>query len=531
MPKLRWMAALSAAFVFMTAPCAAVTLRYAGTTAPLTMDPHSTNDFVTTSLVRQVYDSLVGLSNNMEVVPGLATEWRYEGNNTWRFKIRQGVKFHDGSALTADDVVFSIMRQKSSSLYASLFGSIKQATKVDANTVDVVSTVPDPILPRRMVRLFVMSQAWANANNVEKVPDLAAQATEAHSLRHANGTGPMRLVSQEPGRRTVFQRNRAYWAPANGNVDDAVYTPIASAPTRIAALLSGEVDLITDLPLQDIERVKGTQGLKMLEVPQVLLMMLEMDGSRDVALDVFDKNGQPLKANPLKDLRVRRAFAHAVDANLLVQRVMRGHARVAGIPAAPGFAGYQREADQRWPTDVAKAKALLAEAGYPNGFVIQLNCPSDRYINSEELCKGTASLLARIGVDVKVKSMVWSEFSRMLVQGPNSSFHLIGAAGNSGDVQDMFSAVVATRDKQKNRGGQNWAMWTSREFDANLDQLVATFEPAKRAELYRKGLEIARDQVHAVYLHQPYLLWGMKAGVTVPPRADSSVMLHEAVLK
>ncbi|HSV82577.1 MAG TPA: ABC transporter substrate-binding protein [Ramlibacter sp.] len=531
MPKLRWFAALSAALVLATAPCAAVTLRYSGTTAPLTMDPHATNDFVTTALVRQVYDSVVALENNMELGPGIATEWSYQGQNTWRFKLRQGVKFHDGSALTADDVAFSILRQKTSPLYAALFGNIKEVRKVDANTIDVVSNAADPILPRRMVRLFVMSRAWATANGLEKVPDLGAQATEAHSLRHANGTGPMKLVAQEPGRKTVFQRNKAYWGPSPGNVDEAVYTPIASAPTRIAALLSGEVDLVTDVPLQDIERLKTTTGFRIQEVPQLLVMLLEMDGSRDVALDAFDKSGQPLKTNPLKDVRVRRAFAHAIDANLIVQRVMRGHARVVGIPAAPGFAGFQQDLAARWPTDPARAKALLAEAGYPNGFGIQLNCPLERYTNAEEICKAVASMLARIGVDVKVKAMIWPEFSRMLVQGPNSSFHLIGAAGNSGDLQDMLVSVLATRDKQKARGGQNWAMWTNRDLDAVVDQLVVSFDPAKRTELYRAGLTIAKDQVHGVYLHQPYLIWGTKASVSVPARADSAVMLQNVVIK
>jgi peptide/nickel transport system substrate-binding protein len=495
------------------------------------MDPHATNDFVTAALVRQVYDSLIGLEDNMDLSPGIASEWSSQGENTWRFKLRSDVKFHDGSALNADDVVFSIMRQKVAPLYAALFGDIKEAKKIDHVTVDVTSNGPDPILPRKMVRLFVMSKAWATENGVANVPDLGAQGTEAHSLRHANGTGPMSLVLQEPGRKTVFARNKAYWGPFTGNVDEAIYTPIASPPTRVAALLSNELDLITDLPIQDLERVKSTPGFKVQQAPQQLIMQLEMDGSRDVALDVWDKAGQPLTANPLKDVRVRRAFAHAIDANLIVQRVMRGQAIVVGTAAAQGFGGYQKDLDTRWPTDIQKAKALLAEAGYQDGFAIQLNCPLERYVNTDEICRAVASMLARIGVEVRVKGMVWPEFARMLVNGPSSSFHLIGAAGNSGDTQDTFVSVMATRDKQKGRGGTNWAMWTNAEFDANLDELVKTFDPARRTELYRKGLTIGRDQVHAVYLHQPLLSWGMKQSVTVPTRADSAVMLQRVVIK
>ena len=494
-------------------------LRYGGTTAPLTMDPHATNDFVTSALVRQIYDSLVGLEDSMDLAPGIATEWAYAGTNTWRFTLRSGVKFDDRSDMTAADVAFSVMRQRTSPLYAALFGGITEARTVDAVTVDVVSTTPDPILPRKMVRLFVMSKSWARANDVEKVPNLGAQGTEAYSLRHANGTGPMRLVAQEQGRKTVFARNKAYWGTFAGNVEDAIYTPIGSAPTRVAALLSGELDLITDLPLQDIERIRATQGFAIQQAPQQLFMQIEMDGTRDVALEAFDKSGQPLTTNPLKDVRVRRAFAQAIDANLIAQRVMRGHATVVGTAAAKSFGGYQADLDRRWPTDIDKARALLVEAGYKDGFTIQLNCPLERYVNTDEICRAVASMLARIGVEVRVKGMVWPEFARMLVNGPNSSFHLIGAAGNSGDTQDTFTSVMATRDKQTGRGATNWAMWSSPAFDATLDELVRTFDPAKRTELYRKGLTIARDEVHTVYLHQPLLTWGMRGSVSVPARA------------
>ncbi|MBL8832454.1 MAG: ABC transporter substrate-binding protein [Rhodospirillales bacterium] len=526
----RTAAALAALFL-LAGPADATTLRYGGATPALTMDPHSTNDFVTAAVNRQIYDSVVGIDDRMELTQGLAVEWTFQAPETWRFKLRPGVKFHDGTPMTAEDVAFSVQRQKVSPLYRALFGTVKDAIRIDDTTVDVISNGPDPILPRKMTKLFVMSKAWSTANNVEKVPDLGAQGTEAYSLRHANGTGPMKLVVHEPGRRTAFARNRDYWAPGAGNVDEAVYTTIGAAPTRVAALLSGELDLISDMPLQDIERVKATPNFKVQQAPQQLYMHIEMDGTRDVALDIFDKAGQPLKANPLKDVRVRRAFAHAIDAKLIVERVMRGHGIVIGTGAAEGFAGYQKDLDVRWPTDIALAKSLLTQAGYPDGFIVQLNCPLERYTNTEEICRATASMLARIGVEVRVKGMVWPEFARMLVNGPNSSFHLIGGSGNSGDLQDAFVSIMATRDRDKGRGGTNWAMWTNAEFDAVVDELVKTVDPARRTELYRKGLTIGRDMVHSIYLHQPVLTWGMKQSVTMAARADSAIMLHTVVMK
>lgn len=516
-----------AAFGLSALACAAhaETLSYAGTTAPLTFDPHATNDFVTTSIVRQTYESLVELGPEMELVPGLATEWTYRGDNTWRLVLRQGVMFHDGTPMTAADVVFSIKRQGSSKLYQSLFGGITDAVAVDDRTVDVISKTPDAILPVKLTRLFVMSEAWADANGIAAVPDLGTDATEAFSLRHANGTGPMELESQEPGKQTVLVRNPDWWGEFTGNVDRAEYTAIGSAPTRLAALLSGEVDLVTDLPLQDIQRVEQTGGLKIAQGPQRLFMELEMDGSRDQALETFDKAGNPLPANPFKDIRVRRAIAMAVDSRLIVDRVMRGHARPINLPSAPGFYGYQADLDVPRDYDIDGAKALLAEAGYPDGFATTLNCPLERYVNAEEICRATASLLARIGIDLNVKTMTWPEFSKMLVSGPTSSFHLIGAAGNSGDVQDTFTAVIATRDPETGRGQQNWALWSDPDFDAVTDRLVTTFDEAERTALYRQGLTLARDRVHAVYLHQPFITWAMREGVDARVRADSAVSL------
>lgn len=509
---------------------AAETLRYAGATAPLTLDPHATNDFVTAAIARQTYESLVELGPESGLVPGLATDWTYAGEATWRVTLREGVTFHDGSALTPEDVQFSVMRQASAPRYRSLFGGITAVNIIDDQTVDIVTATPDAVMPVKMTRLFIMSRAWAETNGVTEVPALGNDATEAYSLRHANGTGPMILDTQIPGEKTVFVKNDDWWGNFEGNVDRAEYTAISSAPTRLAALLSGEVDLITDVPLQDIERIEASDGFKIVEGPQRLFMELEMDGTRDVALATYDKAGNPLEANPFKDVRVREAITLAVDTNAIVERVMRGHATPLSMPSAPGFYGYQPQLEKEKTVDVARAKELLAEAGYPEGFATTLNCPLGRYVNSEEICRGVASLMARIDIDVTVNGMVWPEFAKMLVNGPDSSFHLIGAAGNSGDVQDTFAAVLHSRDAETGLGQQNWAMWSSPDFDAVYTELVQTFDPAEREALYEKGLKIAQDEFHAVYLHQPFLTWAMKTGVEADVRSDSAVVLTRVIL-
>ncbi len=526
----RLILAVTASAFFWASAAGAETLRYAGATPALTMDPHATNDFVTTSIFRQVYDSLTGLNLKMDTVPGLAMKWAYTGNNTWRFKLRGGVAFHDGSRLTGQDVAFSIMRAKDSRFYTALFGRVTAVKVVDSHTVDVVSKAPDPILPRKMSRMFIMSKSWAEANGATAIPDIGAKGAEAFSVRNANGTGPMKLVSHDQATKTEFARNKAYWGDWPGNLTAAVYTPIGSAPTRLAALLSGEVQLITDLPIQDVERVHKTPGFKQTETPQLMAMQIEMDGSRDVAFDTTDKNGKPLTSNPFKDVRVRLAIAKTIDANLIAKRVMRGHARVIGTATVPGIAGYQSDLDVRWPSDAKAAKALLAEAGYPNGFATQLNCPLERYVNTDDICRAAASMLARIGIDVKVNGLVWPKFARMLVNGPTSSFHLIGSGANSWDAQDTFAATMRTRNAKAKKGFFNWALYSNPVVDEVAETLPVTFDTAKRKELYRRGLKTARDTVHAVYLHQPMLLWGMQNRVTAPMRGDATLTLQNVVI-
>lgn len=526
--KLRLLAATAAMMTMLASGVSAETLRYAAATPALTLDPHATSDFTTTALYRQMYDSVVGLSDELKAQPGIATSWEYDGDKTWRFKLRDDVVFHDGSKMTAEDVAFSIMRQSSSPQFRGLFGDINKAVAVDGTTVDVTSNVGDPILPQRMTRLFVMSKAWAEEHGLTKVPDLGATGSEAYSLRNANGTGPLKLVSHDPSTRTEMVRNEEYWGETKGNIDDFIFTPIGAAPTRLASLLSGEVDMIMDLPLQDISRVESTSGFKLGQVPQVTWMELEMDGTRDVALEVYDKAGNPLKANPLKDVRVRQAFAHAIDAQLIVDRVMRGYARVVGIPSVPGLAGHQPEIDQRLPTDIELAKKLLAEAGYPDGFQIQLNCPLERYVNTEEICRAAASMLARIGVDVRVKGMIWPDFAAMLVNGPNSSFHLIGAGPNSWDGQDTFSTIITTRNPETKAGQFNWGQWSNARVDEIGRELAGTFDEARRKELFTEGFTIARDQVHAVYLHQAMLTWATSDKFEAKVRPDGTPLLSEA---
>ena len=521
---------LAATLAAGPSPAAAAGLTYAGTAPPLTLDPHGTNDFATTAVFRQIYDSLMALSAEMTPEPGLVTSWARQGENVWRFHLRGGVTFHDGSAMTADDAVFSVLRERGSGFYSSLFGGVTAATAVDPLTFDVTTKEPDPILPQKLARLYLMSKSWSLAHDLQGIPNLGAQGAEAYSVRHANGTGPMMLEQQEPGVRTVLRRFDRYWGTASGNLETASYLPIGTSATRVAALLSGQVDLVTDLPLQDVERVKATAGFAVHQVPQQLWMQLELDGSRPVALDTWDRAGQPLKTNPFKDVRVRTAIAQAIDAKLMVDRILRGAGRVVGVYALPGTDGYVAAQDTRWPTDPARARALLAEAGFADGFVTQLNCPTERYALSEDVCRAVASMLGRIGIEVRVNTMVWPEFARMLVNGPSSSFHLIGVASTWGS-QDVFASEMMTRNPKAGEGFFNWALWTNERLDAIARELRVTFDEKRRAALAFEGLEVAKSNVYAVTLYQPMLIWGSKSNITGTLRSDSTLLLQDVQVK
>ncbi len=509
----------------------AQTLRYAAAAPVLTMDPHATNDFVSQMVISQIYDPLVAVNADLELVSGLAESWEHLGGLKWRFTLRQGVKFHGGQDFSAEDVAFSIERAKTSRFFTAFVGKISSVDIIDSHTVEITTDDPDPLLPRKMSNAFIMSKSWAEENGADEVPDLGAEGSEVFSVRNANGTGLYMLQEREPSVRTVLARNPNYWGEATGNVQEAIYTPIGSGPTRVAALLSGEIDLVADLPLQDIPRVDGADGLMVQQRPQLINIQLELDGSRDVALDVWDKDGNVLTVNPLKDVRVRKAFAQAINVDLIVDRVMRGNAAVAGSAAVPGTGGYYADLDDHWAYDVEAAKGLLAEAGYPDGFQVQLNCPLERYVNAEDICKAVAPMLAQIGVDVRVKGMVWPEFAKLLVNGPDSSFHLIGAGPNGQDTQDTFVDTMMTRVPDIKQGFFNWALWSNDEFDEIATEIQQTFDEARREELYRRGLTLGRENVHAIYLHRQVITWGLRDNITATIRPDATVPLETVVIQ
>ena len=364
---------------------AAETLRWARAGDSLTLDPHAQNEGPTHALSHQIYEPLLHRDMSGKIVPALATQWApSDDGNVWRFTLRKGVRFHDGADFTAEDVVASFRRaMMPDSDMKELLASIKDIKAVDDHTVHIVTDGPNPILPSNLTNLFIMDRGWTQKHGVQKPQDFE-NGEETWAVRNANGTGAFMLVSREPDSKTVLEQNPDYWGKGQFplEVTEIVYTPIQNAATRVAALLSGEVDFIQDVPVQDLGRVRQAGGLAVRTAPQNRVIFFGLNqGGKDLESDNVDGR------NPFADRRVRQAMNIAINRDAIRKVVMREQSRPAGVIMPPFVNGWTRELDGTPGTDIAAAKALMKDAGYGDGFSVQLDCPNDRYINDEAICQ------------------------------------------------------------------------------------------------------------------------------------------------
>ena len=397
--------AAAAAFTMSVAGSQAATFRYAFQGDLNALDPYTLNETFTLGALGNVMEGLTKRDKELKIIPGLAEKWEIlEGGKRWRFHLRKGVKFHGGEDFTADDVMFSLERLRSpnSQMKSRLPGDVK-AEKVNDFTVDFVSPAANPILHAEWDTWYMYSRKWAEANGGTQVQAGSATSLNPFALK-ANGTGPFTIESHQPGVKTVFKPNKNWWGKAEHNFDEVVFTTIKSDATRVAALLSGEIDMMDPVPVQDIERIKASPNATVLTGPETRTIFLNMDSFRDELL-YSDVKGK----NPFKDARVRRAFYQAIDIEAIKTRVMRGMATPVPMMIAPQFVA-GGDTIKRLPYDVEAAKKQLAEAGYPNGFSVEMDCPNDRYVNDAAICQAVAAMLARVNVKVKLNAMPKAQF-------------------------------------------------------------------------------------------------------------------------
>ena len=505
----------------------AKTLRWASQGDALTLDPHSQNEGPTSAMNAHVYEPLISRDPSLAKVPALAVSWKPIEPDTWEFKLRPGVRFSDGTPFSAADVVFSYNRALApSSDFRAYISSIKEVKAVDGLTVHIVTDGPNPILPDYTTSILIMSKVWSEKHNVTK-PQSFKDKEETFAVRNAMGTGPYVVKQRDPDVKTVMEKNPTYWGAANfpGYPDELVYTPIKEPATRVAALISGQVDFVLDAPLQDIARIKQTPGLKTEETAQVRTIFLGLDmGSPE--LKYSDVKGK----NPFADPRVRQAMYQAIDINAIKAKVMRNFAAPAGLVTAPGVHGYTKELDQRLKYDVAAARKLMADAGYPTGFAVTLDCPNDRYNNDEQICQAVTGMLAQIGIKVDLQARSKTlHFPKL--QKKDSSFYLLGWGVPTLDSHYVFTFLYQTNDAAKKVGGWNYTGYSNPRMDALTDSILKEIDPVKRDQMIAEAWALAVADMPYLPLHHQLIVWSMSDKVTIPIFANDSPNFKYATIK
>ena len=514
--KIERKMAATALFVALSAVgvvASAQTVRIANQGDALSMDPHSLNETLQLSVTGNVYEPLVGRNKDLSLTPMLATSWKQTSPTVWRFELRKGVQFHDGTPFTADDVVFSLARtQVEGSDMKSYTNDFKEVRKIDSHTVEIETKTPFPILPDVLSLVYIMSKKWCETNQAT-VPVDRRKGVENTASFKANGTGPFRVRERQPNVRTVFTRNGSYWGKIEGNVTEVVFTPIGNDATRVAALLSGEVDVMEPVPVQDIDRVNSSANTRAVTGPELRTIFLGMDQKRDELLYSNVKG-----KNPFKDKRVRQAFYQAIDIKGIKKTVMRGASNPSAQLVGPGINGFQPEM-KRLPYDVEAAKKLMAEAGYPNGFEVSMNCPNDRYVNDGRICQTVAANLSRITVKINLQAETKGTYFPKVLRR-DTSFYMLGWTPATYDAHNVMNAIMRCVD-DKGAGQFNLGAYCNPKVDELTLKVQAETDKDKRNAYIKEAFDLHAADVGHIPLHQQALAWGVNKKVKLVQLADN----------
>lgn len=506
-----------AAAVAMPFASQAKTLRWAAQGDILTFDPHSQNEGMTIAANSYVYEPLVDYDKDFKVVPRLATSWEQVSPTLYRFKLREGVKFHDGAPFTADDAVFSIHRAMApTSNYKAYTTGIKEARKVDDHTIEIETTAPNPVLLRQLPNVFIMNRAWSEKHNVAKPQDFVNKE-ETFAARNTNGTGPYKLKSREVDVRTTFEENPDWWNKKDkvGNVTEVVFTPIKQNATRTAALLSGEIDFVLDPAAQDLDRLR--QQAKVVEGNEYRTIYIGYDQKRPELLYSSIKG-----KNPFQDARVREALYRAIDADAIKRAVMRGLSAPTGTMIAPQVHGWTEDLHKRVPYDPEKARALLKEAGYDGTLNFTLDCPNNRYINDEAICQAIVGMWAKVGVKAALNAMPRATYFPK-VQSNDTSVYLFGWGVPTFDAMYTLQNLIHSKGEGAD-GMHNIGNYSNKDVDAIIDRVKTETDAAKRDAYIHKALEIHAKEFGHIPLHDQVIPWAMRKNVSVIHRADNRLV-------
>lgn len=516
------------AFALNAAQASAETLTFAHQADVQGLDPQALNETFTLGFLGNIYEGLTAYDGEMRVQPALATSWALTSPTTWKLTLRQGVAFHNGNPFTADDVIFTWRRALTEgSDQKGRARLIENIEKVSDHEIIITTAGPVPTLMNDLVFFYIMDQEWAEANGATEATSVADSNSANYANLNVNGTGPFTVKERQSGVRTVLERFDGYWNGVPGNVTEAVFTPIQEDPTRVAALLSGKVHLAYPVPLQDWERINKAEAIRVIANPEARTVYLGMDQSRPVL-----QRSDVTTANPFADVRVRAAFAHAINVPAITGRIMRGAASPAGLMVAPQVIGFDPALNEPYAHDPEKARALLAEAGYPDGFALQMDCPNDRYVNDEVICQAIVGMLARVGVKVDLLAQTKSKyFAKILAAGGyDTSFYLLAWTPSSMDAYEVLNLLMACRDVEGTTGPFNLGGYCNPEVDALASQVAVETDPERRQALISRAFEIVKADVGYIPLHQQPISWGVVDGVEVTQRADNVLDLRTVTI-
>ncbi len=502
-----------------TSAATAESFKWASNTDPQTMDPHAVNSAPVLSFLNNIYEGLVRRGQDMSIEPSLATSWEpLTDENGWRFTLREGVTFQDGAAFTAEDVLFSYQRASDEAAdVRSWFAPVSDVRVVDDFTIDFVTTSPNPLFPDSIANFMILDKDWAEGNDAA----LPARDAENFATMNTNGTGPFMLTSRDPGVKTVLSPNGGWWDDASHNVTEATFTPIGNAATGLAALLSGEIDFIQPIPLQDAEQVESRDGFKVLEGEETRVIMFGFGHEHDTLLyssDVTD-------ANPFADVRVRLAAAHALDIASIDRVLFRDKIEPASQLVPAGISGYSEANSDRPAYDPDRAKELLAEAGYPDGFSFGLKCPNDRYINDEALCRAAASMFAAVGLQAELSTGPVRDYWPQLRED-DFDMYLLGWSPGTFDMEHPIRFLKHTQDDEKKLGSWNFGNFSNARIDELLPMIQQEIDPAARQAMIDEVVKISQDEVAYIPLYTQPLIWAAKDNVDLTQRADNFFMLR-----
>ncbi|BDQ38660.1 ABC transporter substrate-binding protein [Pseudodesulfovibrio nedwellii] len=484
---------------------------------PTSLDPHFHNVTQNNQMALWVFDKLILQDSRQKLYPGLAESWTPVSDTVWEFKLRQGVKFHDGSPFTAEDMKYTIERipnvPNSPSSFTGAVGAITEVEVVDPYTVRIHTEKPAPLMPRNFASFTIVSKKASEGKATE----------DFNSGIACIGTGPYKLVEWVRGDKIVYERNDDYWGvkPAWEKI---IVRPISNDGTRVAALQSGDVDLINFVPPADVKHLKAAEGVALSQSPSTRLIYLHLDSDRDDSPMVTDNDGNKIK-NPMKDVCVRKAISKAINREAIAARIMEGLAIPAAQMLPEGYEGTSKTL-QPEKYDPKGAKALLAEAGYPEGFKLTIHGPNDRYVNDGDIAQAIAQMLTKVGIKTEVNTMPKAVYFGK-ASALEFSLMLLGWATDTGEHTNCVGSLLHTYDKEKGFGSANRGRYSNPVVDQKLEEALVTVDPAEHNKIVIECVEAGMNDVGIVPIHFQVSVWGTKKGLTYNGRTDGYTLPYE----